>query len=105
QLLRRACELVARHQNLAPRRFPTRIWHLDHPRARTLRSCHRPSSAASERLFPMTIIKQNHTLYLTDLRELSAANAQSLRDQACAVVTSDLTTIETDLSETTFVDS
>ncbi|GEM_PF-867060 len=53
----------------------------------------------------MTIIKQNHTLYLTDLRELSAANAQSLRDQACAVVTSDLTTIEIDLSETTFVDS
>jgi anti-sigma B factor antagonist len=53
----------------------------------------------------MNIERRDHTLSIGGLRELTAANAQSVREQACAAVTPELETIELDLSETTMLDS
>jgi anti-sigma B factor antagonist len=45
------------------------------------------------------------TLTITDVKELSAANANLFRDQARASLTDAQKTIEIDLSQTMFVDS
>lgn len=53
----------------------------------------------------MNIEQREHTLSIGGLRELTAANAESVRVLACAAVTPNLRTIEVDLSETTMMDS
>ncbi len=53
----------------------------------------------------MEIQQHDRTLKISGIRELSAANAQSMRERACAAVTPGLEAIELDLSETIFVDS
>lgn len=53
----------------------------------------------------MEIQTNNHTLKIRGLRELSAANAHSVRQLVTAALPPGLETIEWDLSETTFVDS
>src|SRR5690349_14311341 len=53
----------------------------------------------------MEIQQNDQTLSIRGIRELSAANAHAVRDQACAALTPGLEAIELDLSETTFVDS
>ena len=53
----------------------------------------------------MEIQHNDQTLNLRGIRELSAANAHAITEQACAALTPGLETIELDLSETTFVDS
>ena len=53
----------------------------------------------------MNIEQRDNTLSIGGLRELTAANAESVRLLACAAVTPDLVTIELDLSETTMMDS
>src|SRR5882672_4348937 len=53
----------------------------------------------------MEIQRQNGSLSVTGVRELSAANARSFRNEVCAVLAPGLKTIEIDLSQAGFVDS
>jgi len=53
----------------------------------------------------MNIEQSESTLSIGGLRELTAANAESVRILACAAVTPNLKTIVLDLSETTMMDS
>ena len=53
----------------------------------------------------MNIEQRDNTLSIGGLRELTAANAETVRVMACAAVTPDLETIVLDLSETTMMDS
>jgi anti-sigma B factor antagonist len=53
----------------------------------------------------MEIQRQNGTLTITGLLELSAANARSFRDAIVEFLSSDLQKIEIDLSQTQLVDS
>ena len=53
----------------------------------------------------MEIQRHNGTLSITDVRELSATNARSFRNEISAVLTSAVESIEIDLSQTRFVDS
>jgi len=48
--------------------------------------------------------RQNGTLTVTGLRELSAANARLFRNTLCAALSPDLQLIEIDMSETEIVD-
>jgi anti-sigma B factor antagonist len=52
----------------------------------------------------MEIQQHDQTLSIRGIRELSAANAHSVRQLVCAAVVPGLHAIEVDLSETTFVD-
>ena len=49
--------------------------------------------------------RSNGTLSVSDVRELSAANAGSFRDEVCALLAPELKNIEIDLSQTGLVDS
>src|SRR6266487_4359999 len=49
--------------------------------------------------------RSNGTLSVSDVRELSAANAGSFRDEVCALLAPELKNIEIDLSQTSLVDS
>jgi len=53
----------------------------------------------------MKIQQQKNTLYLSELKELNAANSGSFRDEVRAVLPEGLQTIEIDLSQTVFLDS
>jgi anti-sigma B factor antagonist len=53
----------------------------------------------------MNIRRQNGTLNVNEVRELSAASARSFRREICAAMAPGLKTIEIDLSQTSFVDS
>ena len=53
----------------------------------------------------MEIHRQNGTLNVNGLRELSAANARSFRNEVCAVLAPELKSIEIDLSQASIVDS
>ena len=53
----------------------------------------------------MEIQRQNGTLSIQGVRELSAANARSFRNEVCARLSADLETIEIDLAQSTLVDS
>jgi anti-sigma B factor antagonist len=52
----------------------------------------------------MNIQQKEHTLNIRGLRELTAANARSIRDVLCASVVPGTKIIEVDLSEISFVD-
>ena len=49
--------------------------------------------------------RSNGTLSVSDVRELSAANSGSFRDEVCALLAPELKNIEIDLSQTSLVDS
>src|SRR5205809_7915605 len=49
--------------------------------------------------------RSNGTLSVSDVRELSAANAGSFRDEVCALLAPEIKNIEIDLSQTSLVDS
>jgi anti-anti-sigma factor len=53
----------------------------------------------------MDIQRHNGTLSIRTLRELSAANARSFRNEVCAVLAPGLKSIEIDLTQTHAVDS
>jgi anti-sigma B factor antagonist len=53
----------------------------------------------------MKIQRQNGTLTVHDVQELSAANARSFRNEICAALSPGLKTVEIDLSQISFVDS
>ena len=53
----------------------------------------------------MNIQRQDRTLLITGLRELSAANAHSFRDEASAALRPHLEAVEIDFSEAGLVDS
>jgi len=53
----------------------------------------------------MKVVRQNGTLTVRDVQELSAANARSFRNEICAAFSAGLKTVEIDLSQITFVDS
>lgn len=52
----------------------------------------------------MNIEQHDHALNIRGIRELTAANARSVRDVLCAAVVPGLTIIDVDLSEISFVD-
>src|SRR6267142_5340680 len=53
----------------------------------------------------MKVERQNGTLTVREVQELSAANARSFRNEICAAFSAGLKTVEIDLSQITFVDS
>ncbi len=53
----------------------------------------------------MEIQRQNGTLTVNGVGELSAANARFFRNEICAMLVPELARIEIDLSQTSFVDS
>ena len=53
----------------------------------------------------MEIQRQNGTLNINGLRELSAANARSFRNEVCAVLAPELKSIDIDMSQASIVDS
>ena len=53
----------------------------------------------------MELQRQNGTLTVSDVREMSAANARLFRNEVCAVLAPGLKRIEIDLSQTSVVDS
>ena len=53
----------------------------------------------------MKVERQNGTLTVRDVQELSAANARSFQNEICAAFSAGLKTVEIDLSQITFVDS
>ena len=53
----------------------------------------------------MEIQRHNGTLSVHAVRELSAANARSFRNEVCAVLAPELKSIEIDLAQTNVVDS
>jgi anti-sigma B factor antagonist len=53
----------------------------------------------------MEIQRYNGTLSVHAVRELSAANARSFRNEVCAMLAPELESIEIDLEQTTMVDS
>ena len=53
----------------------------------------------------MNIHRHNGTLSVSEIRELSAANARSFRNGVCAALDAHLNTIEIDLSQAGSVDS
>lgn len=53
----------------------------------------------------MKVQQSDRTLRIHGLRELSAANAHSFRDEAAAALDPELETVEVDFSETGLVDS
>jgi len=52
----------------------------------------------------MKIQRQNGTLSVQDLQELSAANSRSFRNEICAAFSPGLKDVEIDLSQISFVD-
>jgi anti-sigma B factor antagonist len=52
----------------------------------------------------MKIKRQNGTLTVDDVRELSGTNARSLRDEICAAFSPGLKDLEIDLSQISFMD-